>query len=81
MTGYFYDCRLAGNKVRVTRQTGPEQLKISFRRTVRVPDNADRSELPPDLGAFPLYKVNDYAKTLPAGIVAKGGVFMPMYSK
>jgi hypothetical protein len=33
-------------------------LKISFRRTIRVPDNANvTSLLPPDLGAFPLYPI------------------------
>ncbi|KAI1456079.1 hypothetical protein F4805DRAFT_468314 [Annulohypoxylon moriforme] len=58
-----------------------QDLDISFRRTIRVPDNAGESKLPPDLGQFPLFKVRDYAHRLPPEMTAKGGVFMPMYQK
>jgi len=56
-------------------------LDISFRRTVRVPDNQQISKLPPDLGKFPLFQVKDYASKMPAEMAAKGGLFMPMYGK
>ena len=58
-----------------------DELKISFRRTIRVPDGKSDSELPPDLGIFPLYSVADYKKMLPINMASKGGAFFPMYRK
>ena len=40
-------------------------LKISFRRTIRVPDNTYASELPLGLGKFPLYSATKYKANLP----------------
>ncbi|KAF2688901.1 hypothetical protein K458DRAFT_331541 [Lentithecium fluviatile CBS 122367] len=54
-------------------------LRISFRRTIRVPDNHQTSFLPPDLGTFPLKSTTKYAEKLPTQMVAKGGLFFPMY--
>ena len=54
-------------------------LRISFRRTIRVPDNDQISFLPPDLGAYPLESVRKHIDKLPAELAAKGGVFFPMY--
>lgn len=59
----------------------PQGLDISFERTIRVPDNKVLSHLPPSLGSFPLYKVQDYAHGLPQSMVDKGGVFFPMHQK
>lgn len=59
----------------------PQGLAISFRRTIRVPDNAQVSKLPPGLGCFPLYKVHDYASRLPQDVLDKGGIFFPMHQK
>ncbi|KAJ4424865.1 hypothetical protein N0V82_000368 [Gnomoniopsis sp. IMI 355080] len=59
----------------------PHGVNISFKRTIRVPDNNGTSELPPDLGSFPLYRVSDYTARLPDEIVRKGGVFFPMHQK
>jgi hypothetical protein len=56
-----------------------DQLEISLRRTVRVPDNGKTYSLPPDCGTFPLYNVLDYESKLPADLVAKGGAFFPVY--
>ncbi|OAL23721.1 hypothetical protein AYO20_10926 [Fonsecaea nubica] len=81
MTGYLYDCQLRDDAVRVRRRTGHEKINVCFKRTVRVPDNSDTSQLPPDLGNFPLYKVQDYADSLSPEMVAKGGVFLPMYQR
>jgi hypothetical protein len=58
-----------------------DSLYISFRRTVRVPDNQQKSYLPPDMGKFPLKSVSTYADKLSPEMAAKGGVFMPMYRK
>jgi hypothetical protein len=56
-------------------------LRVSFRRAVRVPDNQHIADLPPNLGAFPLQQVDDFASTMGAEITAKGGAFFPMYRK
>ena len=56
-------------------------LRISFRRTIRVPDNHQDSYLPPDLGPFPLERISEYANRLPRDMAAKGGLFFPMYRK
>ena len=57
-----------------------DDLKISFRRTVRVPDISESNYLPPNLGAFPLEAVSRHAK-LPKAMIVKSGVFFPMYRK
>ena len=59
---------------------GEGDLRISFRRTVRVPSGAvDKpSRLPPDLGPFPLYNVAEFSN-LPHQMIEKGGALMPMY--
>ncbi|KAF2649096.1 hypothetical protein K491DRAFT_708357 [Lophiostoma macrostomum CBS 122681] len=54
-------------------------LRISFRRTIRVPDNQQVSYLPPDLGKFPLTPVMDHHSRLPKDVSKKGGLFFPMY--
>jgi hypothetical protein len=59
----------------------PQNLVIEFNRTIRVPDNADESSLPPSLGTFPLLKVHDFASKLPSSMAVKGGVFFPMYQR
>lgn len=56
-------------------------LRISFRRTIRVPDNHQESFLPPDLGAFPLKRVSQYADKLPPRMSANGGLLFPMYRR
>ncbi|KDQ09070.1 hypothetical protein BOTBODRAFT_37317 [Botryobasidium botryosum FD-172 SS1] len=58
-----------------------DDLGISFQRTIRVPDNGKQYPLPPGLGAFKLHNVADYARKLPASIVAQGGLFMSMYRR
>ncbi|KAK9780416.1 putative Ubiquitin-like domain-containing protein [Seiridium cardinale] len=76
-----WECGIDGTAVTVTPNNGPTCLRISFMRTVRVPDNNTVSELPLGLGEFPLYKVQDYAEQLPVEMVDKGGIFLPMYQK
>lgn len=56
-----------------------EQLEISLRRTIRVPDNGKAYNLPPGCGAFPLYSVDDHRTQLSGDMVAKGGLFIPVY--
>jgi len=58
-----------------------DDLKISFRRTVRVPDISETNYLPPNLGAFPLEAVSRHSAKLPKAMIVKSGVFFPMYRK
>ncbi len=55
------------------------RLSISFRRTLRIPDDDSDYPLPPGLGDFPLVHVDDFAARLTAGQLERGGVLMPMY--
>ena len=78
------DCRLVPSdhgKWPDTVALDNEGLAISFRRTIRVPETETVSALPPDLGAFPLYSVNQFEGKLPRHMSAKGGLFFPMHSK
>lgn len=89
MTKFEYRCSVSQEKgddvIAIDRVlpkfTVPQGVKISFQRTIRVPDNASLNELPPGLGSFPLHKVQDYATRLPDAMVSKGGVFFPMHQK
>lgn len=67
--------------IRVAEDIRIDDLTITFKRTVRVPDNDQTTALPPDLGSFPLLKVDDYAKGPPDKMARKGGLFLPMYRK
>ena len=81
-----FDCSLVNlsvheelkDAIKLEARSG-ESLQISFKRTVRVPDGDGDSELPPSMGTFPLYSINDYRNTLPAAMALKGGLFLPMY--
>lgn len=85
MTRLEYRCSVGEDTVVVNRVLPktqlPQWLYISFRRTIRVPDNQDLSKLPPNLGGFKLHKVQDYTKSLPRHIAEKGGVFFPMHQR
>jgi hypothetical protein len=53
--------------------------QISFKRTLRIPDDNKTHRLPPDLGNFTLAHVDDHANALPATWHKRGGVFLPMH--
>ena len=55
------------------------ECRISFQRTLRIPDDNRAYSLPPGLGDFPLNLVDDYASNVPDAWNAHGGVFLPMY--
>ena len=55
------------------------ELRIEFQRTLRIPDDNRSYPLPPGLGRFPLYRVDDYPDNLPDTWEQHGGVFLPMY--
>ena len=58
----------------------PTSLRLTFRRTIKVADSNERSDLPPDLGTYPLAQVDGpIASNLPSDMQAKGGLFFPMH--
>ncbi|KAI5459563.1 hypothetical protein BGZ63DRAFT_254666 [Mariannaea sp. PMI_226] len=63
----------------VLGQQGKASLRLSFHRTVRVPEDGTSYYLPPGLGRFPLFDVQPFSHKLPVSVVAKGGLFMPIY--
>ena len=75
LTPWYPNTKVLDDKIRI------DDLHITFKRTIRVPDNHESSELPPDMGKFPLYQVDGYAERLPISMAQKGGVFLPMYRK
>ena len=61
-----------------------ESLHISFRRTIRVPDDVSVREtaeslLPPDIGPFPLLSVKQFGDRFPKSMKKRGGIFFPMH--
>jgi hypothetical protein len=75
------DVGYGDDKIAICRASGNDVLDIRFKRTLRVPDNHEASDLPPCIGTFPLLKTSDYQRSLPTEISKKGGVFFPMYRK
>lgn len=53
------------------------RCRVSFQRTLRVPDDNQEYPLPAGLGRFPLHAVDDFP--VPAAWQRHGGVFFPMY--
>jgi hypothetical protein len=58
----------------------PEAVcRVSFQRTLRIPDDNREYPLPAGLGRFPVGHVEDHADRVPAAWRERGGVFLPMY--
>lgn len=55
------------------------RLRVTFQRTLRIPDNGKTYPLPPGLGSFPLKHVDDFANEVPAAWSSHGGLMLPMY--
>ncbi len=54
-------------------------LRMDFRRTLRVPDDGKTYPLPAGLGSFPLRHLEDFGEKLPEKWRQRGGALMPMY--
>jgi hypothetical protein len=54
-------------------------LTITFKRTLRIPDDGSDYPLPPGIGNFPLRHLDDYASRIPEHWLTRGGVMLPMY--
>lgn len=59
---------------------GPH-FRLSFQRTLRIPDDGKSYPLPPGLGRFPVLRVADFADRVPETWRKRGGVFIPMYQR
>lgn len=57
------------------------RVSITFQRTLRIPDDGRTYPLPPGLGAFPIRRVRDFARRVPAAWREKGGYIIPMYQR
>jgi hypothetical protein len=55
------------------------ESRISFQRTLRIPDDGENYPLPPGFGEFPIHHVDDHAQSVPRKWTERGGVFLPMY--
>jgi hypothetical protein len=56
-------------------------VRVSFQRTLRIPDDGKVYPLPPSLGCFPIHRVEDHAERVPESWLNHGGVFLPMYQR
>lgn len=66
----------------------PAKLRITFRRTLRLPDNGKIHNLPSDLGLISAHNIEGIKKKLTASgsqslveMAKKGGVFFPLYQR
>jgi len=57
------------------------RFAVSFQSTLRIPDDGRTYLLPPGLGVFPIFKVDDYAERVPPLLRAQGGAFIAMYKR
>ena len=56
-------------------------LQIVFNKTLRIPQDGKKYPLPPSLGQFKLYRVEDYKDRVPKKWLKDGGLFFPMLQK
>ncbi|KAK7911469.1 hypothetical protein PG985_013950 [Apiospora marii] len=79
-----FACSIENDAIKILRTSpathGDPSLKIQFMRTIRAPDVAETTTLPPGLGKYPLSKVSDHKRKLrSAGVKVDRGVFFPMH--
>lgn len=53
--------------------------KISFNRTLRIPEDGKTYPLPAGMGRLPIHRVEDYADKVPESWLKEGGYFIPLY--
>lgn len=54
---------------------------VRFQRTLRIPDDGGLYPLPPGLGPFPIYRVEEFADRLPEQWQRENSFFLPMYQR
>lgn len=55
--------------------------RISFNRTLRVPEDGREYPLPAGFGRLPILRVEDYAERVPEKWLEQGGFFIPLYQR
>lgn len=58
-----------------------KHARISFNRTLRIPEDGKIYPLPAGFGRLPILRVEDYAEKLPAKWVSEGGFVIPLYQR
>ena len=77
----------AGSRVQLPVTIEDDQIrvgrhcKISFKRTLRIPEDGKDYPLPADFGRLPIHRVEDYAEKVPDKWLSEGGFFVPLYQK
>jgi hypothetical protein len=69
------------NQIRLRENRLEAGARFSFRleRTLRVPTDGSTYPLPPSFGAFPIYRMSDYASRVPREWVDRAAYLVPMY--
>lgn len=57
------------------------RVSFTFQRTLRIPDDGNVYPLPPGLGAFPIRRVHDFRRSVPAEWRKRGGYFIPLHQR
>ncbi|KAF7876494.1 hypothetical protein EAF04_001584 [Stromatinia cepivora] len=78
---YAIENTTGGFKRMSIKKVSGGHIEISFHRTIRVPDDCNTHQLPPDLGNFPIFSIDEHAEKLPVDLVRKGGVFIPIFQR
>ena len=55
--------------------------RLSFNRTLRIPEDGRKYSLPAGLGRLPILQVEDYANRVPERWLEQGGFFIPLYQR
>ena len=55
--------------------------RISFNRTLRIPEDGREYPLPAGFGRLPILRVEDYAKRVPEQWLEQGGFIIPLYQR
>jgi ubiquitin len=56
-------------------------LRVSFERTLRIPNDGKSYPLPPSFGSFPMVPVSQYEDRVPPAWKRHGGVILPMHQR
>ena len=55
--------------------------RLSFNRTLRIPEDGREYSLPAGFGRLPILRVEDYAKRVPEQWLEQGGFIIPLYQR
>jgi hypothetical protein len=70
-----------GDRVSLSDPIRRCDITVSFRRTLRIPEDGKTYPLPACFDSFQLLKVDNFLNNLSTDIVAKGGLFFPMFQR